>query len=296
MTRREFLRRAAAGLLAAGTAGGLGSLVAARMCGTPEVTVAVPNLPSGFAGVRVALVADTHHGAWVPASYLRQVMAEVNAARPDLIVLLGDYLTHRWVRRGPVKLGRGGDPEPARVQTAAEALAGLEAPLGVHFVLGNHDYWEGAELMRKALSGLGYRDLNNTGCWLERGGSRLRLGGVEDMWESRPNLPLAAGDTRAGDCFILLTHNPDFAELGGRDPRLSLMLAGHTHGGQVVLPWLGPPILPTMTGKRYASGLCRGPVCPVFVTRGVGTIFPPVRFRCPAEVPILQLQPAPRPA
>lgn len=292
MTRREFLRRAAAAALASGAAGGLGSLVAARICGTPEQEVAVPNLPRAFAGLRVALVADTHFGAWVPASYLRQVMAEVNAVRPDLIVLLGDYLTHRWVRRGNKALGRGGDPEPARVQAAADTLAGLSAPLGVYFVLGNHDYWEGGPLMAAALRGHGYTDLDNAGVWLERGGERLRLGGIEDMWEARPNLPLAAGDVRPGECFILLTHNPDFAELGGRDSRLSLLLAGHTHGGQVVLPWIGPPILPTMTGKRYASGLCRGPVCPVFVTRGVGTIFPPVRFRCPAEVPILTLRPA----
>lgn len=289
MTRRDFLRRTAAGLLAAGTAGGLGSLVAARICGTPEVSLTLPTLPRAFDGLRVAVIADTHYSAWVPSGFLREVMAEVNAARPDLVVMLGDYLTHRWVRRQGRGPGTGGAPDPQRIAGAVGAVAGLQAPLGVHFVLGNHDYWESGPLMRQELVKCGYRDLNNAGRWLERGGARLWLGGVDDMWEARPNLPLALGEARAGDCCILLTHNPDYAEFG-RDPRLSLILAGHTHGGQVVLPWIGPPILPTITGKKYASGICRGPVCPVFVTRGVGTIFPPVRFRCPAEVPILTLK------
>lgn len=287
MTRREFLRRGAGALLAAGAAGGLGSLVAARFCGLPELTVSVERLPAAFAGLRLAVVADTHHSAWVPASFIREVMREVNAARPDLIVLLGDYLTHRWVRRGR---GRGSaPPEPERIQAAAATLAGLQAPLGVHFVLGNHDYWEGGALMREALRGLGYRDLNNAATWLTRGTERVRLGGVEDLWEARPIDQPTFLETGPGDCVILLMHNPDYAEFV-TDRRLSLVLAGHTHGGQVVLPWIGPPILPTVTGRKYASGLCAGPACPVFVTRGVGTIFPPVRFRCPAEVPILTLR------
>src|SRR5437868_8733497 len=102
-------------------------------------------------------------------------MAAVNVARPDVIALLGDYLTHRWIRRRGLHPGSGGDPEPERVVAAAESIAGLEAPMGVYFVLGNHDYWEGSSLMRAELTRRGYRDLNNAGTWLERGGARLRL-------------------------------------------------------------------------------------------------------------------------
>ncbi len=253
----------------------------------PEHEIVVPRLPAAFDGLRVALIADTHHGAWAPASYLRGVVRLANAAKPDIVALGGDYLTHRFKRSRRRDVFTAADL--ARVRASIQVLAGLRAPLGVHAVLGNHDHWESPLGARSEIAALGYNDLTNAGVWFERGDARLRFCGVDDLWEGRPNPVEALGDARPNDCVVLLAHNPEFAETL-IDPRLSLILSGHTHGGQVVLPGVGALILPLQISRRYASGLVHGPICPVFVTRGVGTIFPPVRFNCPAEVPILVLR------
>ena len=144
-------------------------------------------------------------------------------------------------------------------------------------------------LTRRALAENGLTELTNTGVWLERGGSRLRLCGVDDWATGRPDLRRALGDTRLGDACLLLSHNPDFVE-HIRDPRVDLVLSGHTHGGQVVLPLIGAPVTASRYGQKYVHGLVQGPSARVYVSRGVGTIGPPVRFGCPPEVTLLTLR------
>ena len=193
--------------------------------------------------------------------------------------------------------GRGaGRSAPTRSRRtrahAAEAiapLAALRAPHGVFAVMGNHDHWESAPLLREALAANGIAEWWNAGRWIERGGERTWFCGVDDMWEGRPDLDRALLGVGAEDCAVLLAHNPDFAERF-RDPRVRLMLSGHTHGGQVRLPGIGALIIPSIYGRKYEMGLVKGPVCPVYVTRGVGVIFPPVRFRCPPEVALIRLR------
>ncbi len=287
LTRREFLRTAVGAALTTAGTGGLASFLVTHWCQVNEVQITLPTLPRAFDGLRIGFIADTHFGPWMTVRHLQEVIALTQAAKPDLIALGGDYLTRR-LSRGRGRAGFGA-ADRRRIEFAIAAHAGLSAPLGVYAVLGNHDHWESGPIVREALTALGYRDLTNDGVWFERNGARLRLAGVDDMWEGKPNFMLAAGDATEADCLVLLSHNPEMAERI-HDRRVSLILSGHTHGGQVVLPWIGPPLLPTTYGQKYASGLVRGPICPVFVTRGVGVIAPPVRFRCPAEVSLIILR------
>ncbi len=294
LNRRAFLK----GALAAALGSGLGarSLAETTACEVRRETIFLPRLPAGFDGLRVAFLADTHHGPLVSLDYLHEVVELANALQPDLIALGGDY-----IQRGTESLA----PGAARpfVRDGIGVLGGLRAPHGVFAVMGNHDNWfDHRSEIKAALAKNGIRELTNTGVWLRapaapgsRGGARLRICGVDELSTGRPDaadLHRALGDASADDAVMLLQHNPDYAETL-RDPRVSLLLAGHTHGGQVVLPLLGAPILPSQYGQKYRDGLVRAPATQVFVTRGVGTIFPPVRFRCPPEVALLTLRRGP---
>ena len=290
LSRRQFLRRltrAGAGLVLAGVY----PFAEAKYCRILRQEIAVPRLPASFDGLRVVFLADTHHGPCVPLVYLRRAMAQANALRPDLILLGGDYVQqypYPWL------------PKPGEyVEDAIRLFGALRAPLGVFAVLGNHDNKSGLRArIQTLLAQQGVRELTNTGVWLRRSEdnappeqSRLRLCGVDDLTTSVPNLPAALADATAQDAAILLTHNPDYVEEELRDPRVSLVLCGHTHGGQVVVPFYGPPIVPSIFGQKYAHGLVQGPAGnTVFVTRGVGTILPPVRFLCPPEIALLTLR------
>ena len=243
------------------------------------------DLPAAFDGLRVALLSDTHHGPFVPLAYLADVVDLANEQRPDVVLLGGDYVQ----RRRAAFLHLGIDHR-RYIAPGIGVLADLRAPLGRFAVLGNHDYVTDAALTRRALRDAGFTDLTNAGVWLERpGGARMRFAGVDDCRRGRPRLRQALGDLRAGGACLLLTHNPDYIERI-RDARVDLVLSGHTHGGQVVLPFVGAPVVPSRYGQKYRAGLVQGPRARVFVTTGVGTIGPPVRFRCPPEVALITLR------
>jgi predicted MPP superfamily phosphohydrolase len=272
MDRRKFLKRAALAAVGAATAGGAYPFLEAKWCRVVRRTIALPNLPGPFRGTTVALLADVHHGPFVPLAYVRHVVTMTNALKPDIVMLAGDYV-HRashYIAPGIAKLGK------------------LEARLGRFAVRGNHDNREFAAISRAALAEVHLPDLNNAGVWLERRGARLRIAGVADLWTDEPDLTAALGDATLDDAVLLLSHNPDFVE-SIRDPRVGLVLSGHTHGGQVVVPGFGAPIVPSRYGQKYLRGLVQGPCAQVFITRGVGTITPPVRLLCRPEIVLITL-------
>ena len=257
--------------------GGIGAcgaypFVEPRLLKVTRTPIALPRLPRGFAGLRIALMSDFHYSSSVPLSLIERAVARAQEAKPDLILLGGDYVSRRKKYIAP----------------CLKALGALRAPLGVFAVLGNHDHWQDAALTRTHLEKNGIQELRNRGVWLRRGDGRLRLGGVGDLWEDAQDIETALGDCRADEGAIVLSHDPDFAEQLN-SARVDLLLSGHTHGGQVHVPILGPPIVPSDYGRKYASGLVHGPRCLVFVTNGVGTVGPPVRFACRPEVSILEL-------
>lgn len=273
MNRRDFL--SLAGRAALGCALGVGgySVLEAKWLGVQRVTLRVPNLPGAWAGATIAFLTDIHYGPFVPMAYVRHAVNVANSLEPDIVALGGDF-PHR---------------SRERIAPCIAEMGKLRARLGRFSVLGNHDhYFHGRELAQAALREAGIEELTNRGVWLERGGARLRLCGVGDFWQDVQDLPAAVGDAGGREAVILLSHNPDYVECI-RDPRVGLVLSGHTHGGQVRLPVIGAPVVPSLYGQKYAQGLVQGPVAQVFVSRGVGTITPPVRLGCAPEIVFITL-------
>ena len=274
MNRRKFIGTLLKGSLAAGMGGGVLALGELYGFVITRREITLEGLPPGFDGFRIALLSDFHHSRWIPASYIRAVVRRANQLGADLIALTGDFIDH----------GKQWAPG------CAAALSSLRAPHGAVAVLGNHDYYKkAAPAVRDGLNRAGITELCNLGVTIERAGETLHVAGTGDLWRDHQNLDRALAKARKDQSVILLQHNPDYAE-HITDERVGLMLSGHTHGGQCVLPFIGPPILPSKYGQKYASGLCQGPVARVFVTTGVGSGFPPVRFRCPPEIALLTLR------
>jgi predicted MPP superfamily phosphohydrolase len=272
MTRRKFLKRMT--MATVGTALGVAyTLMEAKWLVVSPVTLTVPNLPTAFKGKTIAFLADLHHGPYVPLSYVRRAVEMANALKPDLIALGGDY-PHRGIDY---------------IAPCIQELSRLHAPLGVYGVLGNHDHYDGGQpYVSAALRAAGIPELTNRGLWIESGGERLWLCGVDDYWWGTQNLPAALGPATMKDAVILLSHNPDYVE-EIQDARVGLVLSGHTHGGQINLPVIGPPVVPSIYGQKYVHGLVQGPVTQVFVTRGIGTITPPIRLLCKPEIVLVTL-------
>ena len=245
-------------------------------------TIALPGLPEPFAGIKIVHISDFHFEEYTEAVFLQAVVRRVNEAAPDLVVLTGDFVSS--------------NPLPRRsswgmAYHCAEILSHLQCPLR-YAVLGNHDVTVSAGIVTDALLTHHIPVLANSHVPMERDGRKLWLAGIKDALESRPDLAAALPQGRDPhrEPLILLAHEPDFADHAlGRN--IALMLSGHTHGGQVLLPFLPPLLLPQM-GKRYVQGLFQlGDGMQLYVNRGIGAVNLPFRFRCPPEITILTLQP-----
>ena len=266
INRRKFLLRGAATLLA-------GSSYAYFESGWARIrqqAVSVPNLPDAFKGKTVALLTDIHHGRFISLNYIERIVGITNGLKPDAILLAGDYV-HRHHKY---------------IEPCFDVLGNLRAPLGVFGVMGNHDHWEGLKASKIAMKKNGIEELTNSGVWIEESGQRLRIAGVDDLWEGKQQLPSALKDTQQDESVILLCHNPDYVEQI-TDHRVGLVLSGHTHGGQIVVPLYGAPRVPSRYGQKYLHGLVKTEYTKVFVSRGIGTVMLPFRFYCRPEIVLL---------
>lgn len=274
-TRRRFLT--VAGLTAlAGTAGAYSVCVERYAIQTNVYRIPVPNLPQAFAGFRIVHLTDIHYGVLTPLSLVQSVVNRANRIERDITVCTGDFVHKR--------------DTTVEVDAVWPLLCGLNAPGGVYSVLGNHDHWADAERSLEWLRRSG-QDVRHRAVPLQRGGSRLWLVGAGDLWEDHRCLDGALAGVPEGECRIVLAHNPDTADMK-RALRADLMICGHTHGGQVNIPFFGPPILPVQN-KSYSCGLKqshRGEG--VFISRGIGWAIYPVRFNCYPEIAVLELEPA----
>ncbi|MFO1320934.1 MAG: metallophosphoesterase [Burkholderiales bacterium] len=235
-------------------------------------------------GLRVAILTDLHVGSpFNTLERLTNIVATVQAARPDLILLAGDYVIHGVVG------GRFVAPE-----AIAGRLAGLSAPAGVYAVLGNHDWWFNAARVRRALESVGIPVLEDAAVDIRTGSCAARLVGIGDFWEGRHDVRAALAAVPADDeqPLIAFTHNPDV--FPGIPARVTLTIAGHTHGGQVYLPLVGRLVVPSRYGERYAIGHVVEDGRHLFVSAGTGTSILPVRFLVPPEISILTLRAASR--
>lgn len=252
--------------------------------------VTLPTLPSAFKGLRIIQLTDLHASSIVSNELFRVAARIAMEQQPDVIVLTGDFIS------GSTKVLSGmiGEFNQTALDESIDALAALKAPLGVFGVLGNHDFWSGPtaiEAITRAYSkSLGVRWLRNTNVRLEREEATLDLLGIDDYWEPTSSLGDALKGLSESNCRILLSHNPDInddIDLSGK--RIDLVISGHTHGGQVVVPLIGQPIMPSKFGQKYRVGLIRDGSRQTFVSRGVGHLVFPMRFNCPPEVALITL-------
>jgi predicted MPP superfamily phosphohydrolase len=241
-------------------------------------TIALPGWPKDLPALTVAIVSDLHTGApYVGPDKLDLIVALTNGQEPDLIVLLGDFVTHGVIG------GRTVEPE-----VTAAKLRGLRAPLGVYAVLGNHDWWYDGRRVGQALRAAGIIVLENETVRLQHGGKPLWLAGLADLMTRGANPIGTIAAVPEPEPIIVLTHNPDIFPFIPR--RVTITLAGHTHGGQVNLPFVGRPIVPSMYGQRYAAGHVVEDGRHLFVTTGIATSILPVRFRVPPEIAVVTLK------
>jgi len=238
-------------------------------------------------GLRIALLADLHTGsAWNDAVKLREIVRRTNAAEPHLVLLLGDYVVHGVL---------GGHEVPP--ETVASLLGDLRAPLGVYAVLGNHDYARNGPRIRGALRRFGITVLEDESVRLGGGSgppgadAPFWITGVSDLLRAPHDLHAALAMVTDDAPILVFTHNPDlFPEVPAR---VALTLAGHTHGGQVRLPFFGRPIVPSLHGQRFAAGHVIEEGRHLYVATGLGTSIIPVRFLVPPEIVVLELHRAP---
>lgn len=243
----------------------------------PRIEVPVHGLPPAFDGFTVVQISDTHVGIWTRPGHIRQIVARVNAMNPDLIVLTGDYV-NRFERN---------------CTRSGESLRGLKAKHGVFAVLGNHDYWVNADAMTKALRDSGVDVLFDEQRTISIGRESITLVGLDDEWEGNPDYEKAFEGVSPDRICITIAHNPD-AVLHLEGKPVALLLSGHTHGGIINLPWIGPIATTTKLDRKYSSGMYEINGIRFYVSRGIGLVSGiPFRLRCPPEVPVFVLKPAP---
>ena len=277
LSRRTLMRTALYGGLATAAAGGYAVSQRLEIC---RQQVEVAGLPSSLRGLTLGVMSDFHAGAWGTEEINYQAFAAMQAAQPDIIVLLGDYIDGA-LSHSPHNIAKG--------RYLFELISKLKAPLGLFAVLGNHDHWTDARAISNLLTGAGCTLLNNQHQQLTAG---LILAGVDDFWEgpARPEHALQGLDPTLP--VLLLSHNPDVNMLLTPDlVQVKLVLAGHTHGGQVRLPISNKaPWVPSSAPYRGQTGLIRETSQrSTYISKGIGTFFVPVRFNCPADIALLQL-------
>ncbi len=277
-TRRNFL--AGAGALAAGLTIDSGMIARHSLEVVPQV-LKIARLPEAFHGYRIAQISDIHLDAFTEPLFLSLAIRRLNQLAPDLVLLTGDFASH-----GPLS------PAFARhaVVHCAELLHEIACPLR-YAILGNHDTGIGSAFVVAALKASHIPTLVNQHVPIERNGQRFWLCGLDDPGTSNPILDLAVPRDPDGP-VILLSHPPDFADEVVRHPRgalVDIMLAGHSHGGQVRLPFLGPLVLPPM-GEKYVEGFYRFKQMQLYVNRGLGTVGLPFRLNCPPEITLFTMQ------
>jgi uncharacterized protein len=234
-----------------------------------EVThheVMIGDLPPSFDGYRIAFLTDTHVAAFMRRGFYRECVERVRRFDPDLVLLGGDFVT--WKRHIPLM--------------AEVLLTGLEAKDGVFAVLGNHDYWAGSEQVRSAMSARGVQFIINHSVELRRNGDVMHLAGIDEIYRGEPDVDAAFAAVDPSRPCIGLSHHPDIIDyLDGR--RFDLLVCGHTHGGQIRLPFFGAIVVPSVHESRYASGFQRVGKVLLYVSRGLGSV-PPLRILCRPEV------------
>lgn len=248
-----------------------------------EVSLEVPNWNRELNGFKLAAISDIHGGSnTITEEKLQYITQQINAQNPDIIVMLGDFVsqvhdTGTSIQNRDLKMP---------VETIAQNLKGLQAKYGVFVVIGNHDWWYDEKDCRRAFENVGFTVLENETKSFEINNKIVTVLGIEDFWRRRKvEVKDVLDQLPSQENIIGITHNPDSFD---QTPEvLSILLAGHTHGGQVNFPFIGAPIIPAK--KEYSAGHIVKGGRNLFVTTGIGTSGLPFRFRVPPEIVVMNL-------
>jgi uncharacterized protein len=240
----------------------------------PQVTeydVKLEGWPLEWSGLTIVQVSDMHYGKYFPVDYYGMILEQIKKLKPDLFAFTGDLIN---TKKDAVAM-KG-------------LLKGFKAPLGVYAVLGNHDHRAGPQALTEVLTRDGIRVLDNEVIYHKKKGKSLAIMGAAELWygnRDRSELLNIKADAK-----LFLAHHPDHYFLG-KKLGAHLQISGHTHGGQIRFPFLGPLIIPSNEGRKYAQGFYREKNTVLFVTNGIGC-YPPLRTLCLPEIVKLVLKPA----
>lgn len=284
--RRRFLASATMGVMGIGAVatGTYPVFIEPGWLKVRRLSVPVDDLPPALDGLTIAQLSDIHHDEWISLDHVRDAVNLTNDLNADIVALTGDYVTS----------------SDAMIIPVVKMLASLRPRIGTVGVLGNHDWWTDVALMRREFEKVGIPLIDNDRYFLtadkalsaqmpEEG---LCLGGIGDLWEDQIDPDYAFRNVPQTMPRLLLSHNPDAAEhdkIVNGNQRIDLMLSGHTHGGQVRLPFVGTPVVPSAYGAKYVKGLAQGPVCRVHTSAGIGMALLPVRLNVPPEIVLVTL-------
>jgi uncharacterized protein len=237
--------------------------------------------PARLEGFTIALLSDFHYDHYFSEHPLHAAIGMVNSLQPDLIALTGDFVS--------LPLFSKNDEEAAFASEPCSQLLGqMRARYGLWAVMGNHDFYSDPDIITSALQSKGIRVLANESAAIGAEGARFWLAGVNDVLGQTADLDVALHDVPEDEATVLLAHEPDYADYVTRFP-VDLQLSGHSHGGQVRLPFMNPLYLPDMA-KKYVWGLYRIGQLTLYTSPGLGTVGLPVRFNCPPEITLLTLR------
>ncbi len=246
------------------------SFVEPYLIQTKEITIESSQIPSEFDGKRIVFLTDIHYGPFFSKERVDSLVNQTNELKPDMILLGGDYVTSDSSAVGPV----------------FSSLSKLKAPLGVYGVLGNNDP-ENVSIHAMQNAGITY--IGNNGVWIGTNSSRIRVGGVADMDTDVPNQLPILQDVTPEDFVILVTHKPDYFPKVSKS-RVDLVLAGHTHGGQITLFGLYAPFIKSQYEQEHLSGVTKLGNDTMIISNGIGMVWAPVRFFAPPQIIVVTLK------
>ncbi|MCP4402243.1 MAG: metallophosphoesterase [bacterium] len=272
MNRRMFLKCALSAGGAVVLAGSYPVFIERNIVCVNRYRIPITNLPLSFHGFTLAQLTDVHLGFLVSESFVEGIVQRTNSLGTDAIICTGDYVHERNTTE--------------EIEKVWPILSKLEAKHGVYSVLGNHDHWADSERSLDWLERTG-QNIRHQCQPIYKGRERILIGGAGDYMEDELKIDETFSHSDDGECRLLLSHNPDSVDTEFNTP-LSLVISGHTHGGQVVIPFFGPPVLP-VKNKDYSSGLITTAKTQLFISRGIGWAIYPIRFNCYPEIAVLEL-------
>ncbi|WP_020615161.1 metallophosphoesterase [Paenibacillus daejeonensis] len=274
ISRREFIKLAAGGILTAGLGTPLyAHLVERRWLRTDQVTLSFDDLPADLQSFRILHFSDVHLGYHYGVRDLERLVENINEHTYDMLCFTGDLIENA----------------PDLLEASIPILSRLNAPYGKVAVLGNHDYWQAPDEVADALSQAGFQVLRNDAHRIQVGDATVAFVGLEDAMHAVPDIQAAMAATQPDDFIIVLVHEPDYADVYADDSSLvRLQLSGHSHGGQIRLPLIGHLITPPL-GSRYVDRVNHQRGLTIYTNRGVGTTGVPFRLFCRPELSRIQL-------